>query len=140
MTPATADPRRSAALAQRFHKLLLAFPLHFLDTVEVADGNRIALQWVALCPSAGLVLLRSGHPEPDVISLLLNGLESGQEIDAVRRHVPMLRDRWDEVDRLARPAAINGYLQISRMLDPTIATHLHAFASAYFELFGTAAP
>ncbi|MGH8402554.1 MAG: hypothetical protein ACRESO_03985, partial [Gammaproteobacteria bacterium] len=74
VAPATANPRHSADLGQRFRRLLLTFPVHFLDIVEIPDAPRIDLQWVTLCPSAGLVLLRSGNPEPDVFALLLNGL------------------------------------------------------------------
>ena len=140
ITPATADPQHLPTLAARFRRLLIGFPVHFLDPVELANNARIDLQWVSLCPSAGLVLLRSGNPEPDVIGLLLNGLESVADLESVRRHTPMLRSRWDEIDRLIRPTAVNAYFQVSRMLDPAVATVLHAFASAYFELFGTAGP
>jgi hypothetical protein len=140
VAPATANPQLSAPLEQRFRRLLLAFPVHFLDIVEIPDTPRIDVQWVTLCPSAGLALLRSGNPEPDVFALLLNGLESGQDLAVVRQHAPMLRDRWDEVDRLTRPTAVVAYLHLARMLDTGVATVLHAFASSYFDLFGTASP
>jgi len=138
ITPATANPHHLAALEQRFRRLLLGFPAHFLDIIELADNPRIDLQWVSLCPTAGLVLLRGGNPEPEVIGVLLNGLESGQELETVRRHTPMLRGRWDQIDRLTRPTAVQAYFQVTRMLDPAVATVLHAFASSYFELCGTA--
>lgn len=140
IAPATANPRHSATLVQRFRRLLLSFPVHFLDFVEIPDTGRIDVQWITLCPSAGLVLLRSGNPEPDVFALLLNGLESEQDLAVVRQHAPMLHDRWDEIDRLTRPTAVVAYLQVARMLDPGVATVLHGFASAYFDLFGTASP
>jgi hypothetical protein len=135
---ATADPQHIAALGQRFHRLLLAFPAHFIDLVDFPNAGRVNVQWVSLCPTAGLVLLRGANPEPDVIGLLLNGLESEQDLATVRRHAPMLRGHWDEIDRLTRPTAINAYLQVARMLDPAAATILHAFAESYFDLFGTA--
>lgn len=138
--PATADPQHTAALSQRFHRLLLAFPGHFIDIADFPDAGRVNVQWVSLCPTAGLVLLRGGNPEPDVIGLLLNGLESEEDMTTVRRHAPMLRDRWNEIDRLTRPTAINSHLQVARMLDPAVATVLHAFAESYFGLFGTTTP
>jgi hypothetical protein len=139
ITPATANPHHLPALQQRFRRLLVGFPAHFLDIIELPDNPRIDLQWVSLCPTAGLVLLRGGNPEPEVIGVMLNGLESEQDLETVRRHTPMLRGRWEEIDRLSRPTAVNAYLQVTRMLDPAVATVLHAFASSYFDLFGTAA-
>ena len=140
VTPATADPQHLPTLAARFKRLLIGFPVHFLDIIELPDNARVDLQWVSLCPTAGLVLLRSGNPEPDVIGLLLNGLESQEDLGVVRRHTPMLVGHWEETDRLLRPTAVNAYLHVSRMLDPAVATVLQAFASSYFELFGTARP
>ena len=138
ITPAVADPQHLSALVARFRRLLVGFPVHFLDIIELPNNARIGLQWVSLCPTAGLVLLRSGNSEPDVISVLLNGLESQQDLETVRRHTPMLRSRWDEIDRLTRPTSVNAYFQMARMLDPAVVTVLHAFALSYFDLFGTA--
>src|SRR5687768_10479243 len=75
------NPDDSAALGRRFRKLLIAFPVHFLEDVEIRDHPLIRLQWIALCRTAGLVLLRSGTPTPDVYCLLLNGLEDADDIE-----------------------------------------------------------
>lgn len=71
------EPALSAALCQRFRKDLLDTSLHFLDAIQIPEYPRIGVQWVGLVKTAGLILLRSGYTYPDVVSLLLNGVESG---------------------------------------------------------------
>lgn len=76
------NPDDSAALCQRFRRLLTATPAHFLEQVEIRRHPLIRLQWVALCRTAGLVLLRSGTPDPDVYCLL----PAAQRTRRRRRH------------------------------------------------------
>src|SRR5687768_15263950 len=93
--PLLPDPEVSAALGQHFRRLLLAWPVHFFDRVEVRDHPLLRLQWVSMCRTAGLLLMRSGSPDPNVFVLLLNGLEDADEFDTVRRHTPMFENHWE---------------------------------------------
>lgn len=77
--PLLPNPDDSAALSQRFRRLLTATPQHFMEAIEVEGHPLVRLQWVSLCQTAGLVLLRSGDPLPDVYCLLLNGLEDTEK-------------------------------------------------------------
>lgn len=134
--PLLPNPDDSAALGQRFRKLLIANALHFLEEVEILRFPLIRLQWISLCRTAGLVLLRSGTPTPDVYCLLLNGLEDADEVDTVKRHAPMFHAQWQIISEASRPLGITGYTTPSRMADGAVVTTLGAFANAYFTQFG----
>lgn len=130
------NPDDSAALCQRFRKLLTATPIHFLEDVKILSHPLIRLQWVSLCRTAGLVLLRSGTPHPDVYCLLLNGLEDADEIESIKRHSPMFHPHWQVISEALRPIAVSGYTTPSRMTDSAVVTTLGSFANAYFTQFG----
>lgn len=134
--PLLPNPDDSAALGQRFRKLLIAFPVHFLEDVVIRGHPLIRLQWVSLCRTAGLVLLRSGTPTPDVYCLLLNGLEDADEIETVKRHTPMFHAYSQVISEASPPLAVSGYTTPSRMTDSAVVTTLNAFANAYFTQFG----
>lgn len=72
----------------------------------------------------------------DVYCLLLNGLEDADEIESVRRHVPMFHAHWRVIAEAGRPVAVAGYMSPSRMTDSVVVTMLGAFANAYFTQFG----
>src|SRR5690606_7939389 len=111
-------------------------PAHFLEQVEIRRHPLIRLQWVSLCRTAGLVLLRSGTPDPEVYCLLLNGLEDADDIETVKRHTPMLHAHWRVISEASRPLAVSGYTTPSRMRDSAVVTTLGSFANAYFTQFG----
>lgn len=131
------DPDLTGALCQRFHKELLEFPLHYLDAVRVPGFPLIRIQWIALFKTAGIQLLRSGGIDPDVFSLLLNGVETADEMKQIHQHVPPLWPHWQRVLDAPRPIAVHGHYRLSRMQDPGVATVLNTFANAYFTQFGT---
>jgi len=131
------DPDLSAALCRRFRQELFDFPLHFLGTVRLEGFPLIRVQWVALCKTAGLILLRSGDIDPDVFSLLLNGVESADEMKMIYQHAPPLRPHWQAVLDAPRPVAVHGYYRPSRMRDSGVVTVLSTFANSYFTQFGT---
>ena len=135
--PLLRDPGLSASLCQRLRKQLLDFPLHFLFAIELEGFPLIRLQWVSLCKTAGILLLRSGKIDPDVFGLLLNGVESEDEMRLIHQHAPPLRPHWQRILDAPRPLAVFGYYQLSRLKDPALATVLGAFANSYFAQFGT---
>lgn len=127
----------SAILGQKFRQRLNEFPLHFLALAPFEGFATIAVQWVALTKTTGLVLLRSGNADPDVIGLLLNGVESQEEMQLVRQNTPMFWHRWEQITELSKPLAVFGYGRPERAEDAAVTTVLGAFANAYFAQFGT---
>src|SRR2546430_2639173 len=77
------EPDPSPQLCRRFRKDLFTTPIHFMADIRLAGFPLIGFQWLALCTTAGLVMLRSGRADPDVFSLLLNGLESEDEMKLI---------------------------------------------------------
>jgi len=135
--PTLRDPGLNAAIRQRFRKKLFDYPLHFMETARIEGFPCIRLQWIALCKTAGIVLLRSGRVDPDVFSLLLNGVETADEMKVIYQHCPALRPHWETIMSATRPLAVFEHHKLSRMKDPALATVLAAFADAYFAQFGT---
>jgi len=135
--PILPDANTNVGLCRHFRQQLLEFPLHFVGCVRVEGYPLIRMQWVALGKTAGLVLLRSGLPDLDVFSLLLNGVETGEEMALIRRHAPPLWRCWQAVSDAPRPLAAHGYFRVSRMLDRAVSTTLAVFANCYFAQFGT---
>ena len=134
--PVLADGEISVSLVQRFRRRLLETPTHFLEGIEIQDYPLIRLQWVSLCPTAGMVLLRGATADPEVWCVLLNGVEDEQEIESVKAHMPMFRDRWSRIDQAERPIAVAGYLSPTWLANPAVVTVLGAFANSYFAQFG----
>ena len=135
--PVIPDPDLTGALCQRFRKELLDFPLHFLGTVRVPGFPLIRIQWIALFKTAGIILLRSGDIDPDVFSLLLNGVETADEMKQIYQHVPPLWPHWQSVLDAPRPVAVHGHYRLSRMRDSGVTTVLSTFCNSYFTQFGT---
>ncbi len=135
-----ADPLHGAgrfmSLSAGFHQKLLDAPAHLMASITIPDYPLVRLQWISLCQTAGLALLRSGSPEPDVFFLLLNGLESEEELATIRSAVPALIPHWPKIEAAGRPVAVAGYTTPSRMADPAVATVLWALANAHFTQFG----
>ena len=136
VAPRLPDPA-SRLLGRKFQRDLPDFPVHFVGTVRLPGFPLIRLQWVALCKTAGILLLRSGRIDPDVFSLLLNGLESEDEMALIRQHAPPFWPHWQKVLDADRPLAVYGHYRPSRMRDSAVSTVLGAFANAYFAQFGT---
>ena len=134
--PVLSDAAISVSLVQRFRRRLIETPGHFLEGIEVQGHPLIRLQWIALCATAGMVLLRGGSADPDVWCLLLNGLEDEQEIQMLRAHVPMFQDRWERIEHAPRPVAVAGYLSPTWLANPAVVTVLGAFANSFFAQFG----
>lgn len=128
--------REALQLTRIFHRALLDFPQFFLQKVVVPGHPLLWLEWVALCKTAGLVVLRSGRPNPEAVCLLLTGLESLDELEAIRRHAPMFRRHWPLFESAARPVAVCGYISPSLLPDRAVRTVFSTFANALFSLLG----
>lgn len=135
--PLLAEPDLTAALCQRFRRLLLCYPLQFLDLVE--GHPPVRLHWALLVETAGTLWLRSDSGKRDAVSVLLNGLEAAEEREVIRVHLPMLEPHWNAVVAAERPLAVNGFFKVNRLQDSAVITVLSCFANAYLTHFGRAA-
>lgn len=134
--PVLADGAISMSLVQRFRRRLIETPGHFLEGIEIEGHPLMRFQWIALCPTAGMALLRGAGPDPEVWCLLLNGLEDEQEMEMIKPHVPMFQERWERVEAAQRPIAVAGYLSPTWLANSAVVTVLGAFANSYFAQFG----
>jgi hypothetical protein len=131
------DSRVITDLARQFRKSLLEMPLHFRVVVRLTGFPMMQIEWVSLCKTAGIILLRSGGPELDAVCLLLNGVETEDEIALIRQHTPELREHWKEIVKGPRPLTVNGHFSPTRMSDSSLITAIDTFAIAYFGQFGS---
>lgn len=95
---------------------------------------------MSLCKTSGLVVLRSGRAAPEVMCLLLTGLESEDDIGLIRRHTPMFVPHWPRVETATRPLGVCGCYSPSIMADSAVQTVLVSFANAQFALLGVGEP
>lgn len=128
-------------LGQMFRKALLENP-QFQYDVELEGFPIVRVEWQPLCQTAGAVIVPSfvpaRSPQPDAIALLLNGLESPEEMAAIRQRFPLSAEIWEDIGREPRrPLLANVYLCCGRMREPATVTILATFANAYFSTFGT---
>lgn len=64
--PVLADGAISMSLVQRFRRRLIETPGHFLEGIEIEGHPLIRFQWIALCPTARMAMLRGAGPDPEV--------------------------------------------------------------------------
>jgi hypothetical protein len=128
--------RQGPALLRNFRRTLLDYPQHFIQQVRLSGHPLLWVDWVALCKTAGLVVLRSGRPAPEAFCLLLTGLESEDDLETIRRHATMFRRHWPKVESAVRPLAVCGYNSPSLMANSAVHTVFSTFANALFALLG----
>ena len=127
-------------LAQHFREAFRKSSDHFRSTILLEGFAPVAVEFTALCPTAGMVVVTPYAPigdKPDAISLLINGLESPEEVEAVRSRVPFPPQVWEEIDRTRRPVAVTAFWVNGRLRDPATITILSSLANTYFSFFGT---
>jgi hypothetical protein len=104
-------------LCQRFHKALLQSPQGFKFDVELEGFPPIHLQWMPVGQTAGVLsfppfVAHPNRPGPDILSLLLNGVESPDDLSALAKRFP-LRARSTRVKHGA-PAQMRRWCRTDR--------------------------
>ncbi len=135
--PPLMDDAVNMSLAQRFRRRLIDTPRWFLEGIAIRDYPLVRVEWVSLCATAGLVILRAAEAEPEVFCLLLSGVESEEELASVRVHAPMFEPLWQKVEAMAPGSrAVSLYRTPSWAANPSVTTILGALANAFFAQFG----
>jgi hypothetical protein len=132
----------SPMLCQRFRKALLESPQGFSFEAELEGFPLIHLEWHPLGQTAGVLSFppfvhRPNRPGPDVLSLLLNGVESPEDLSALAKRFPLRADIWQEMLNAQKPVAFNLMFTVGRLREPATVTIINAFANSFFTLFGT---
>jgi hypothetical protein len=125
-----------------FHKALLKSPEGFTYDVVLEGFPRIHLEWKPASQTAGALVFPAfvPHPKqtaPDIVSFLLNGIESPADLAALAKLFPLRADMWQEMMNVKKPVAFNLLFTVGRMREPATITIINAFANSYFSLFGT---
>jgi hypothetical protein len=136
----------SPLLCERFRKTLLEQPQGFHFDVELEGFPVVHFEWVPLGHTSGALLLPPfpsnadhGRPRPphELVAILLNGLESPEDLRKIVQRFPLRPDVWQEVMLTEKPVAVGALYTVGRIREPATTTITHAFANAFFSLFGT---
>lgn len=130
----------SANLAEHFREPFRKSPDHFNSTTELEGFAPVHFEFTALCQTVGLVVVAPftpGRMKPDAVCLLVNGLETKEDIAAVKAKVTLPPLVWMELEKSEKPVAVNVFFVNGRLRDPATITILSALANVYFSLFGT---
>jgi len=140
VTPALLLEDESPVLYQKFHKALLQSPQGFKFQVELEGFPLVHFEWLPVGQTTGALTFPpfvNNRPRPEVLSLLLNGLESPDDLSALAKRVPGRADVWQEMLNARKPVAFNLLFSAGRLREPATVTIINAFANSFFSLFGT---
>lgn len=142
VTPAPVLEDESPQLCQMFHKALLKSPEGFAYNVVLEGFPRVHFEWKPSCQTAGALVFPTfvPHPNqntPDLVSFLLNGIESPGDLTTLAKQFPLRADMWQEMMNATKPVALNFLYTVGRMREPATITIINAFANSFFSLFGT---
>jgi len=142
VTPAGLLEDESPLLCQKFRKALLDSHNGFKYDVELEGFPIIHLEWVPVGQTAGGLhfppfVHHPRRPGPEVLCLLLNGVESPDDLSALAKRFPLRADMWQELLNAAKPVAFNLLFTVGRLREPATVTIINAFANSCFSLFGT---
>ncbi|HXE55179.1 MAG TPA: hypothetical protein VN541_19305, partial [Tepidisphaeraceae bacterium] len=117
-------------------------PRGFNSEIQMQGLPVIRLTWEPVGQTAGAVIFppfvhRPGRRNPDIICLLLNGLESPEELSALAARFAVPDAIWQEVLGAEKPIAFTLVFEPGRVRDASTITILAAFANSFFSLFGT---
>jgi len=131
----------SPLLCQKFHTALRQSPQGFKYAAELEGFPVVHLEWVPVGQTAGALVFPPFVPRPgvgpDVLALLLNGLESPEELSALAKRFPLRADVWQEMLNAEKPVAFNVLFTVGRLREPATITIINAFANSFFSTLGT---
>jgi hypothetical protein len=136
--PLLAD--ETASLTQHYREAFQRTPSHFRSNSELQGFAPVKVEWTALYPTAGMVVVSPyvRHVDkPDAISLLLNGLETPDDVKVITGKVPFPGHVWEDIDRSVKPVAVTVFWVNGRLRDPATVSVLSVMANVFFSQFGT---
>lgn len=141
MKPPIMVSEETAPLCRRFRRSLLDAQDHFHDTIRLAQLPAVNLEWVGIGQTAG-VAIWSVNDEIDAASVLLNGMETDQDIVAIqalfdRSDWPLPPSVWEGIAREEPPLLMTVHYNAGSRTNRTTATAAACLANTFFALFGT---
>lgn len=129
-----------AGMARSFRDLLRKDPTAFDHTVRLEGFLPVRLTFRALCQTVALVLIHphtAACPAPDAMCLLVNGVETREDIAAVKAQVNFPAGIWQSLEGAPKPVTVAAFNANGRMRDPATTTVIHVVGNVYFKQFGT---
>ena len=129
-----------ADLTTYFREAIRKNPELFDCKAELQGFAPIRVSFRALCPTVALVLFpphNPAHTVPDVICLLVNGLEEPSDIAKVKSQVAFPPELWQALDKSEKPVVVAAFNVNGRMRDPATITLINVIGNVYFNMFGT---
>jgi hypothetical protein len=128
-------------LCQRFRRSLLDAQENFHDTIRLPQLPTVDLQWIGIGQTAG-VAVWSVNGEIDAASILLNGLETDEDILAIEvlfeeQGWPLPPSVWEGIAREEPPLLMTVHYNAQSRTNRTTATAAACLANTFFALFGT---
>jgi hypothetical protein len=77
------------------------------------------------------------RPGPEILSLLVNGLETPEDLFTLARRFPLRADMWQTMLNAKKPVAFNLLFTVGRVRATATITIINACADAFFGLLGT---
>lgn len=137
--PALVLADESPSLCAAFRKALMETPRGFKYRVELEGFAPIDTQWMPSCSTAGALLIssfRASHVH-DLIAILLNGVETKDELAAIAAQYPLRPDIWSQALSSPKPLVTAAAFTVGRIREPATVTVINAFANSFFAQFGT---
>src|SRR5579859_3845856 len=101
-----------ATLCRRFQEALVEKPEGFGFNIEFEGFPLVKMGWKPAGQTAGVLTFppfvnRPGRTTPDLVCLLLNGLESPQDLADLARLAPLPAPLWQEAMNAQKPVAFS---------------------------------
>jgi hypothetical protein len=137
-----ADPLNGemAALTARFSHELRENPKGFVSQATFQGYATTRFIFRPLCATAAMLAFPShANPQapPDAICVLLNGVETPQDMQVVKAAVNLPPQHWERLEQLEKPLTAAAFNVNNRMRDPATTSLIHAIGNVYFNMFGT---
>jgi hypothetical protein len=132
-------PDESPRLCQQFHRALLDSPQGFHYKVSLEGFPPVHFDWLPLCETASALLVPPfvQGPPHDLVAILLNGVETPDELQSIVTRFPLRPEVWQDVKGAPKPLAVGALYTVGRFGEPATITIINAFANSYFSHFGT---
>ena len=140
--PAALLAGESATLCRRFREALVKSPEGFGFDVQLEGFPLVKMGWKPAGQTCGVLTFpafvkRPGRNVPDLVCLLLNGLESPEDLAALARQAPIPAPLWQDAMNETKPVGFSFVFTAGRVREPATVTIISAFANTFFGQFGT---
>lgn len=141
LKPPVLVPEEMVALCRRFRTSLLHAQESFHDTIRLPRFPPVNLEWVGIGLTAG-VAIWSVNDKIDAASILLNGMETDQDILAIQALFdgsdwPLPPSVWEAIEGEKSPLVTTVHYNARSQANRATATAAACLANTFFAIFGT---